>query len=384
MEFEFSTANRIIFGPGKLQQVGKLSSKLGMKALIVNGIDISRTGNLLRELDDYGIKHTLFSINHEPSIKKIRDGKNFARSENCDLVISIGGGSAIDGGKAISAMLTNKGDLIDYLEVIGQGKPLVNPPVPFIAIPTTAGTGAEVTKNAVIYSPEHRVKVSLRHTKMLPDIALIDPNLTISLPPEITASTGLDALTQVIEPYVSKKANPITDSICREGIARCARSLRIAFNDGKNISARIDMSIVSLFGGLSLANSKLGAVHGIAGPFGGMFDVPHGAICARLLPFVMRENVYALKARDPNNDALYRYDEIAKLLTGNKDACAMDGVTLLMDMINSFGILPLSTYGDIDTELCSLIQKAKNASSMKGNPIDLTETELENIIRQAK
>ena len=206
--------------------------------------------------------------------------------------------------------------MLDYLEIVGRGKALANRSAPFIAIPTTAGTGAEVTRNAVLASPEHQIKVSLRSPHLLPRLAVIDPELTYDLPPALTASTGLDALTQLIEPYVCLRANPMTDGDCVEGIHRVARSLREAVFNGQNKSAREDMAMASLFGGLALANAGLGAVHGFAGPIGGVFPAPHGAICAALLPQVMAANLRALRQREPDS-LRCAVTRVATLLTGN-------------------------------------------------------------------
>src|SRR5579871_2640819 len=231
-----------------------------------------------------------FLVTGEPTVGLIRQGAAFARERGCDSVVALGGGSAIDAGKAIAALLTNPGDPLDYLEVIGGGQPLAQTPAPFIAVPTTAGTGSEVTRNAVLGSPEHGVKASLRSPLMLPCIALVDPELTYGLPPAVTASTGLDALTQLIEPYVSVRANPIVDAICVDGIQRVAHSLRRAYHDGTDRDARRDMSLASLFGGLALANAGLGVVHGFASPLGGSWKAPHGALCAAILPHGMAAN----------------------------------------------------------------------------------------------
>jgi alcohol dehydrogenase class IV len=279
--------------------------------------------------------------------------------------------------------MTNEGDPLDYLEVIGKGQPLRQPPTPYIAIPTTAGTGAEVTRNAVLASPEHRVKVSLRSPWMLPRLALVDPELTHSMPPAITATTGMDALTQCIEPYLSVQANPLTDALCREGIQRAARSLRRAYEQGDDPAAREDMALASLFGGLALANAKLGAVHGFAGPLGGMFDAPHGAICARLLSFVMEANLKALRQREPDSPILPRFDEVARLLTGHPEATADDGVKWLHDLSAALHIPPLADYGVTTADFEALIEKAGRSSSMKGNPIPLTPDELRAILAQA-
>jgi alcohol dehydrogenase class IV len=295
----------------------------------------------------------------------------------------MGGGSAIDCGKAIAALLTNDGDLLDYLEVIGLGKALVHPSAPFIAIPTTAGTGSEVTRNAVIGSPEHKVKASLRSPFMLPRVALIDPELTYSLAPAITATTGLDALTQVVEPYVCTQPNPLTDAICREGISRAARSLRVACIRGDDPLAREDMCVASLFGGLALANAKLGAVHGFAAPIGGMFPAPHGAICARLLPIVIETNLNALAARSPDSQALQRYDEIARLLTGSANANGRDGAHWLKALVDELSIPGLAAYRMTREDIPMLASKAAKASSMQGNPIKLTTDEMSGILEQA-
>jgi alcohol dehydrogenase class IV len=280
-------------------------------------------------------------------------------------------------------MLTNPGELLDYLEVIGRGQTLTQPPAPCIAIPTTAGTGAEVTRNAVLGSPEHRVKVSLRSPLMLPRLALIDPELTHSMPPAVTASTGLDALTQVLEPYVSNAANPMTDAICREGLRRAARSLRQAYENGNDAAAREDMALTSLFGGLALANAKLGAVHGFAAVLGGMFHAPHGAVCAVLLPHVMTINVQALQARQPESEALRRYDEVARILTGFDEAVATDGVAWVQALGQALNVPGLGSYGLTPADFPTVIEKSAVASSMQGNPLKLATEEMAEILNRA-
>jgi alcohol dehydrogenase class IV len=306
-----------------------------------------------------------------------------ARKEQCELVISFGGGSALDAGKAIAAMLTNEGELLDYLEVIGRGKALVRASAPFVAIPTTAGTGSEVTRNAVLASPPHRVKVSLRSPLMLARIALVDPELTYDLPPATTASTGLDALTQLIEPYVCLRPNPMTDAICVEGMRRAARSLRVTFRDGHNLAAREDMATASLFGGLALANAGLGAAHGFAGPIGGMFTAPHGAVCAALLPHVMGMNLGALRQRAPASEALARCEEVARILTGRATAGAEAGVEWVHELVKDLGIPGLSSYGVRQEHVPELVEKSTKASSMKTNPIVLTGEELSEVLHRA-
>ncbi len=383
MRFEFTTATRIVFGDGTLCEVGSMTREFGRRALVVTGRDARRAEPLLARLRESKVAATPFAVPGEPEIATVQQGIALAKREGCELVISFGGGSALDAAKAIAAMLTNDGELLDYLEVIGRGQALTKPGAPFIAIPTTAGTGSEVTRNAVLASPEHRVKVSLRSPLMLAKVALVDPELTHDVPPAITASTGLDALTQLIEPFVSCRANPMTDALCREGIRRAARSLRIAFTDGRNAAARQDMALASLFGGLALANAGLGAVHGFAGPIGGMFPAPHGAVCAALLPQVMAANLRALRQQQPAGEPLARYGEVARLLTNQASASPDDGVAWVSRLVSDLRIRALSAYGLSQSHVADVVEKATQASSMKANPIVLTPEELSEILLQA-
>jgi alcohol dehydrogenase class IV len=383
MRFDFATATKIMFGSGSLKELRPLLPGFGTHALVVTGRNPDRAAPLLDLLKEANLAYTTFPTDGEPGIEDARRGVEAARSAGGDFVIAFGGGSALDTGKAIAALLTNSGDPLDYLEVIGRGAPIKQASAPLINIPTTSGTGSEVTSNAVLASPEHRVKVSLRSPLMLARLALIDPELTYSSPPDVTAASGLDALTQVLEPYVSNKANPFTDSICREGMQRAAHALKTAYDQPTHAAAREDMALVSLFGGIALSNAKLGAVHGFAGPFGGMFDAPHGAICARLLPYVMEANIRALRERAPESPQLSRYDEIGRILTGNAAATAVDGVRWVHDLCQAMQIPALSQYGYTAADADSLCEKAALASSMQGNPIKLTSEELHQIVAAA-
>lgn len=383
MQFEFATANRILFGPGRLSEVPSLAGDLGRRAFLLTGKTPDRTTRLLTGLEEQGIACITSSVPGEPTTDVVLEASDIARRESCDLVIAFGGGSVVDAGKAIAALLTNGGEPLDYLEIIGKGLPLSQRSAPYIAIPTTAGTGAEVTRNAVLLSEEHRVKVSMRSPWMLPQIAVVDPELTYTMPPAVTASTGLDALTQLLEAYVSNQANPLTDGICREGLMRAARSLRRAYECGTDASAREEMCIASLFGGLGLANAKLGAIHGFAGPLGGMFPAPHGVVCAALLPHVMQTNVQALQSRASHSDALHRYAEVARLLTDNPDAYVWDGVRWVQMLCAALNVPPLSQYGLTHGDVDAVVAKAQRAGSMKGNPIELTADELQEILQHA-
>ncbi len=380
MRFEFATATRIIFGPGTIKEVGPAAREMGCRALVATG---RRSAPLLALLQAAGVDTVTLTVSGEPTTDLAREGTARAREAGCDLVIGCGGGSAIDAGKAIAALLTNGGDPLDYLEVVGRGRPLTRPSAPFIAIPTTAGAGAEVTRNAVLASPEHGIKASLRSPFILPRLAIVDPELTYSLPPEVTASTGLDALTQLIEPFTSIRANPLTDALCREGIGRVARSLRRAYEHGNDAAAREEMALASLFGGLALANAGLGAAHGFASVIGGMYTAPHGVVCAAFLPAVMAINLQALRARQPQSPVLRRYADVAQILTGRTDAAAEDGIRWVQELSAAFRVPALATYGVTRADFATLVERTAVASSTKANPVALTGDELQQILEQA-
>ena len=383
MRFEFATATRIIFGRETAKDTGSIVGKMGRRAFVITGRSVERAQPLIRQLKSTGIAVTQFSIPEEPTTQLALAAVEEARRQICDMVIGIGGGSVLDTGKVVAALLTNSGQLMDYLEVIGKGQALKQKSAPFIAIPTTAGTGTEVTSNSVLDSPEHRVKVSMRSPYMLPYLAIIDPELTYSMPRRTTAVTGLDAFTQLLEAFVSVHANPLTDGICREGLQRAARSLGRVYLDGKDVAARRDMCLASLFGGLALANAKLGAVHGFAGPLGGMYHAAHGALCAGLLPFVMAANIKALQSRAPDALALDRYDEVARLITGLPAARAADGIAWVRNLYQQLEVRPLAAHGIAVGDFADIVAKASRASSMRGNPIVLTEEELLEILHNA-
>ncbi len=383
MRFEFSTATQILFGHATLQQVPDRAASMGRKVFLLTGRQRERASGLLAALLGRGLEVLTFAVLGEPRIDLIDEAVARTREEGCDLVIGLGGGSVIDAAKAVAALHSNPGEIMAYLEVIGRGQPLSRPGLPCIAIPTTAGTGAEVTRNSVLTSAEHRVKVSLRSPWMLPRLAVVDPELTLSLPPDITAATGLDALTQLIEAYVTPAANPLTDGLCREGIRRVSRSLFRAWEQPDDRDAREDMALASLFGGLALANAKLGAVHGFAAPLGGLFDMPHGLVCARLLPLVMDANVQALRTRAPESLALARYAEVARLLSNQPQASADDGAAWVRALCAAFKVPGLAAAGLTAGAIPLVTAKAGKASSMKGNPIPLTERELTGILEKA-
>ncbi len=383
MSFEFATAGRIVFGRGVAGCIGVEAAGLGRKVFVLTGRRSDRWDFLWDDLKGQGLAWQAFAIPHEPTVTLIGQAVQAAGQMGADLVIGIGGGSVIDAAKAVAAKLPNPGDLMDYLEVIGRGRALQQPSLPCIAVPTTAGTGAEVTRNAVLRSETHGVKVSLRSATMLPERAIVDPDLTLPLPPDVTAGTGLDALTQLLEAFVSRRANPLTDGLCREGLQRAARSLERAVARGEDADAREDMALASLFGGLALANAGLGAVHGFAGPLGGMVSAPHGMICAALLPEVMAANIRALENREAGHPALGRYAETAALLTGRPGATAADGVAWVGQLVQRLDVPSLGRMGFTAEQACEAVDKARQASSMKGNPVTLTEEALMGIYRRS-
>ena len=378
--FEFATAGRIIVGTGRAAELPGVLAGLGSRALVCTGANPSRHGELL---DRLGMPAAVFPVAGEPTVELARAATEAAREHRADVVAAIGGGSVIDTGKAVAMLLGNGGDPLDYLEVVGSGQKITRPAVPCVAVPTTAGTGAEVTANAVLAAPGHQVKASLRSALMIPRVALVDPGLTASCPPPVTAASGLDALTQCLEPYVSVRASPLTDALASEGLRRAAAGLRAAYADGSDPGARADMAICSLLGGISLANAKLGAVHGLAGVVGGTADVPHGVACAALLAPVIEANVRALRAGPPGHPALGRYAQVAGLLTGRTGASVEDGIAWIRETLALLRIPGLGAFGIGPQHADDLAAKALRSSSMQGNPVALSAGDLRAVLLRA-
>jgi len=378
--FEFATAGRIVFGAGRAAELPGLLAGLGSRVLVCTGADPERHAGLLASLE---LPAEVFPVKGEPTIEEAQTATAAAREHGADVVAAIGGGSVIDLGKAVAMLLGNGGNPLDYLEVVGAGQKITKPAAPCVAVPTTAGTGAEVTANAVLASPEHRLKASLRSPLMIPRVALVDPRLTLSCPPPVTAASGLDALTQCLEPFVSIRANPVTDGLAAEGLRRAASGLRAAYADGGDLGARADMATCSLLGGLALANAKLGAVHGLAGVIGGTAAVPHGVACAALLAPVIETNVRALRSVDRGDPVLDRYMTAAQLLTGRPTASIEFGVAWIRETIALFGMPGLAAFGIGPQDADDIAAKAAVSSSMQGNPIALSRGELHAIVLEA-
>jgi len=380
--FEFATAGRIMVGPGQAAELPGVLAGLGSRVLVCTGADPERHSRLLAGL---GLPAVVFPVPGEPTVELARAAVAAAREHGADAVAAIGGGSVIDTGKAVAMLLGNGGDPLDYLEVVGSGRPITRPAAPCVAMPTTAGTGAEVTANAVLAVPQHRLKASLRSALMIPRVALVDPLLTLSCPPAVTAASGLDALTQCLEPFVSVRATPLTDGLAREGLRRAGAGLRAAYADGADLGARADMALCSLLGGMALANAKLGAVHGLAGVIGGTADVPHGMACAAVLVPVIEANVRALRSGpgQADHDPLGRYAEAARLLTGHPAASAEDGLAWIRVTLTLLNVPGLAAFGLGPQDADDIAAKALTSSSMQGNPVPLSHEDLKAIVLQA-
>jgi alcohol dehydrogenase class IV len=382
LNFTFYSATQIVFGRGTVRRLGELAAGLGSVALTVyNGGPPDRATALLEAA---GVKAVPLRQRGEPTVTDVNAAVLAARQAGCNMVVGIGGGSAIDAAKAVAGLMTNGGDVTDYMEVVGKGQKITRPAAPWIAIPTTAGTGAEVTRNAVIGHPEKRFKASLRSEHLLPRVALVDPELGASAPPEVTASSGSDALCQLIESYTSVNAQPITDALALAGIPLAARSLRRAVADGGDLAAREDMALAALLSGITLTNVGLGAVHGFASPLGGNFPAPHGTICGLLLPHVISANVFSARARPDDDPAaqrtLDRYAVIGRALAGNSALADADAVETVVrytaDLARDLKLPLLGQFGLTPSRVPEMVALARTSSSMRSNPLVLSEAEL--------
>jgi alcohol dehydrogenase class IV len=380
VRFDLAGPADVRFGAGRVSEVPQALTGLGAsRVLVVTGRSTARSDALRSALREAGMSSVVFGVAAEPSIERVRAAVTLLGEAGCDAVLGFGGGSALDVAKAVAVLATSGTDPIDHLEVIGAGRPIERPGLPCVAVPTTAGTGSEVTRNSVL--SEGGVKASLRSPLMLPRIALIDPDLLAGLPQTTIAASGMDALSQVIEPLLSRRANPVTDALARDGIRRSARSLRRAYQEGmEDPGAREDLALASLFGGMCLANSGLGAVHGLAAAAGARLSAPHGAVCAAVLAASMDVNLRALRDRAPDHPALDRISEVATLLTGQRDAPPEEAIAWLRRLTAALSIPGLASYGLDQDDIAPVVVAAQQASSMRGNPIDLSDEEVSEIV----
>jgi len=379
VNFEFSAPGKILFGAGRSAEAATEIVGWGSRILLVTGSRPERAAPLRDALRARGARMLEISLAREPHVEDLRSGVEAARAFQAQAVVALGGGSVLDLGKAIAALAPSGSDPLDHLEVVGKGLPLSGPSLPFAAVPTTAGTGAEATRNAVLSTGT--VKVSLRGPQLMPRLAVVDPGYAVGAPRDLTAWTGMDALTQLVEPLLSRFANPLTDALCRQGIPLSVVALPAALRDPMDLSARSDLALASLLSGMALANARLGVVHGLAAPLGGRFPCPHGAVCARLLVPAWKANAAALERADPS--VRERFLDASRLLSGRPDATISDGLEVLEALSQAAMAPPLSRWGMTESDIPAVREAGMRASSMKGNPVELSPDEIDAILREA-
>lgn len=413
--FDFFSPTRILFGRGRFSELESLVAAYGRHALLVMGARSARESGLLARAQDVlgraGVAVTAFHVSGEPEVEAVDRAAELARSEGCDVVVGMGGGSCLDTAKAAGVAATNTrggGSVLDYLEIVGQGRKPERPGLPVIAVPTTGGTGAEATRNAVLGHAPSRRKVSLRHEYLLPRGALVDPALTDGLPPEVTAAAGLDALTQLIEAYLSRGANPFTEALALDGIRRAARALPGAYaaacgssrgpavgsaapspGDGDAQAARDDLSLAALESGLCLGSAGLGIIHGLSGPLGGRYPIPHGFACAVLLPHAFRANARTILRAGTDSPLSRRLLRLAEALgvgprrPPDPAGAAESVAAFLQDLVRCLAVPRLREFGAAPADLPELARAALSSSSSRYNPVDLSAAAIEEILSAA-
>ncbi|HEV8292241.1 MAG TPA: iron-containing alcohol dehydrogenase [Tepidisphaeraceae bacterium] len=385
MSFEFNTPSRILFGRGQVKRLAELGPPFGAAALMVHGGNEERWQvQVVRKiLEEKQIQLTLVRQQGEPHVEQVDQIVAKARRCDCEFIIGIGGGSAIDAAKAVAGLLSNGGSALDYLEVVGKGRKFSRPSLPWIAIPTTAGTGAEATRNAVLTSGTF--KASMRSEHLFPRLAIVDSELGLGIPQTIYASSGMDALCQLIESYTSTGANPMTDGLALRGIELAAPALVRAYGWPSDDDARDAMALAALLSGICLTNAGLGAVHGFAAPLGGHFPIPHGVICAALLPPVISANVAALRGERPEHPTLFRYATIGRLAAGQSDLSRDEAIAHLerfcLDLLCQLSIPNFAEFMLNESHIEKMIPLARQSSSMKYNPVKLSDEALAGILR---
>ncbi len=379
LSFDFATSGHIHFGRGSLARLADYLGADTSPILLLTGQHNAVDNPILPLINGRSIPLHQAIIVGEPDSNVIDQEAEKARVAGIKAVISFGGGSVLDAGKAIAMLITNGGVSLDYAEIVGKGKNITIPSLPNFAIPTTAGTGSEVTKNAVIIFKEKKVKASIRSPLMIPQVAIVDPETMRSVPPEITASTGMDALTQVLESYLSSRSTILVDSMCEKAIPMAFKSLAKVYENGNDLDAREEMAYVSLIGGVSLANAGLGAVHGFAAAIGGMYSIPHGSICACFLPVVFEANYQALMKKNPNHPAINKCRQIA-MYSGIKNGDVSELIEKLYNLRFDLNIPGMRKFGINRSMAGDIAESTARTSSMKGNPIDLSFDQLVQIL----
>lgn len=379
MEFSFYTAPKIVFKNGAINELSNSIKDLGTNFLLVIDPvfkDSNHLKRILEQISKINGKVTVFSdVYNEPTVELVDEIHEIATLNGCNAVIALGGGSSIDAAKAVAATITNGNPVIDYLEYVGQGKKVTNQPVPFIAIPTTAGTGSEVTKNSVLGSKSKGFKRSMRDDKMLANVAIIDPELMVSCPPKVTAHSGIDAMTHLIEAYITHRATPLSDALAIKGIELAGKYLQRAYEDGNDMEAREGMAVASLLGGMAFANSGLGAAHGVAMAIGIKYNIPHGQACGIILPHVVKLNADVAQSK---------LDRIGEVLTNKRYDKAGEGTAVAIDFLyklnDALSIEKDYKYVNIPKDDIPSLAKASIGTSMKSNPKEMTEESLREFI----
>lgn len=386
--FQFYCVPRVVVERGGVRRLGEFCGVLGRQVLLVHNADAAIPA-AIAGLRAGGVTASLFRVRGEPAVEDVDAALAQFRSSGCDCLIGLGGGSAIDLAKAVAAVAANGGAALDYMEVVGRGQKIEREPLPWLAVPTTAGTGAEATRNAVIADKSRQFKASIRSEKMLAKLVLIDAELGQSVRPAVTAASGCDALCQAVESYTSRNANPLTDGMALEAVRLAQWALPRAFANGSDLEAREAMAMAALLSGITLSNAGLGAVHGFAAPLGANFPVPHGVVCAALLPHVINANVRALRRSqgDAAQAALRRYATVCRALApdqGGSDNEVIDaGTAWIKQLTRDLAIPPLRSFGLEPSLVPAMVELAQKASSMRYNPVTLTAQELQEVLREA-
>lgn len=389
--FQLTRLPQILFGFDKVSELPAAAVSFGKRALLVTGqrsfCKSERWPRLLSALESAGMEWTHATIGDEPSPELVDDLVNRFRDHAIDVVIGIGGGSVLDGAKAVAGLLPFGNSVIDHLEGVGRGIPYQGPAVPFIAVPTTAGTGSEATKNAVlsVRGPQG-YKKSFRHDSLVPAYAIVDPDLLDTCAPSLMAANGMDALTQLLESFVSTRANPVTDALALSGLDAVARGFLTAWSGGKSAqarAARADMAYGALISGITLAQAGLGAVHGLAAPLGAFFPIPHGVACGSTVAAATQVNLAALHRREPNHNALAKYAHVGRVFTGHHDLDDDKAQQVLIQQLKRWtdetDIPKLRNYGVTLADIPHIVAHSRG-NSMQTNPIELTDEEIAEIL----
>ena len=387
-DFSLSRLPRIEFGSGALAKLPAMARGYGTHALLVTGAGSLKNSAVwpavTAGLAAQGIRWLHLSIPGEPSPQMVDEAVRAFRSEPVDVVVGIGGGSALDAAKAIAGLLKSGNSVMDHLEGVGPELPYAGPATPFIAVPTTAGTGSEATKNAVLsVQGAHGFKKSFRDEKLVAEVALVDPDLLATCPPAVIAANGMDAFTQLLESYVSSRAAPLTDSLAWGGMKAARDGLLALYRDAGNAEAREQMAYAALVSGITLAPVGQGSVHGLAAPLGAFFPIPHGVACGTLVATATRVNIEALRARVPSHPALAKYALVGQLLSkqGQMDQPAAHAALIdtLERWTRALGLPTLSHYGVTPSDIPRIVANSRG-SSMKTNPISLDDAEIASIL----